>query len=147
MCKERRSETFTRVKGCWRVSRRGLCLGWTSRVWSATKEPTGASFATPHTKHAARDAVWTDAPINGSTFSAVKKCSQFNISITIGVETKNSLNLSSGRRPMSKSDVFFVSTPIVFEIWPPQLFTFSKKVYHLYRSISLGPPPTGPAVS
>ena len=81
----------------------------------------------------------TDAPINGSTFPAVKKCSQHNISIMIGVETKNSSDLSSGRRPMSKSDESFVFTPIVFEIWSPQLFTFSKKVYHLSEHQSSSP--------
>ena len=38
------------------------------------------------------------------------------ISITIGLQTKNSADLSSGRRPVSKSDEFFVCNPIVIEI-------------------------------
>ena len=38
------------------------------------------------------------------------------ISITIGVLFENSSDLSSGRRPMSKSDEFSKSTPIVLEI-------------------------------
>ena len=37
------------------------------------------------------------------------------ISITSLVETKNSSDLSSGRRPNSKSDEFFVSTKEVIE--------------------------------
>ena len=79
----------------------------------------------------------TDAPINGNTFPSVNERSQLNISITIGVETKNSSDLSSGGPPMSESDEFFVSTPIVIEIWAPQLFTFSKEAYHLSEHQSM----------
>ena len=50
------------------------------------------------------------------------------ISITGGYVPENSSDLSSGRRPTSKSDEFFGFTPMVNNIWPPQLFTFSKKV-------------------
>ena len=38
------------------------------------------------------------------------------ISITIGLQTKNSSDLSLGRRPLSKSDEFFVCNQIVIEI-------------------------------
>ena len=38
------------------------------------------------------------------------------ISITIGVLLENSSDLSSGRRPVSKSNEFSKSTPIVIEI-------------------------------
>ena len=48
--------------------------------------------------------------------------------LTIGVKPKISSDLDVGRRPELKSDEFFCFTPIVHEIWPPQLFTFSKKV-------------------
>ena len=73
----------------------------------------------------------TDAPINARTFSAVKKCSQVNISIIIGVETKNSSDLSLGRRPMSKSNEFFVSTPKVLEILRCENIRFSVHTYNL----------------
>ena len=92
------------------------------------------------------DVSGTDAPINGNTFPSVNERSQLNISITIGVETKNSSDLSSGGPPMSESDEFFVSTPIVIEIWAPQLFTFSKEAYHLSEHqsapVSYFPPPS-----
>ena len=68
------------------------------------------------------------APKRCSTFSAVNKSSHLDISITIGLETKNSSDLSSGDSPQSKSDEFFVSNPMVIEMQLPQLFNFFNKV-------------------
>ena len=79
----------------------------------------------------------TDAPINGSTFSTVKKCSQSNISINKRDTSRFSSDLSSGRRPMSKSDEKQVVSLLIIEIRLPHFFTFSEKVYHLSEHQSL----------
>ena len=50
----------------------------------------------------------TDAPINGSTFSAVNNPSHLNISVYRMVHNKNSSDLSSGGPPMSKSAEIFM---------------------------------------
>ena len=42
---------------------------------------------------------------------------------------ENSSDLSSGRRPVSKSDEFSVRTRSVIEIWDREIGTFPKKVY------------------
>ena len=62
------------------------------------------------------DGAWTDAPINGSTFFAVKKSSQLNISVDKGGTSDFSSDLSLGRRPIAKSVEFFISTKLSVEI-------------------------------
>ena len=59
---------------------------------------------------------WTDAPINDSTFLAVKNSSQLNILINRMILLHFSSDLSSGRRPMSKSDEKSEAPPLVVEI-------------------------------
>ena len=54
----------------------------------------------------------------------MNKYSQLNISITIEVDPENSSDLSSGRRPLSKSDEFSGSTSIVIEILTCAFFYF-----------------------
>ena len=108
------------------------------------------STYTSHTSHRFKGAgARIDAPINGNNFSTVNnECSQLNNSTTTTstinwvFETKNSSDLSSGRRIMSKSDELFVSNPIVIKIRPLQLFAFSKKLYHLseHHHQSTAPP-------
>ena len=48
------------------------------------------------------------------------------ISITIGIVFKNSSDLSSGRRPLSKSNEFSKTIPLVIEIWSPKVRLFTK---------------------
>ena len=73
----------------------------------------------------------SDAPNKWSTFSIVNKSSYLHISMTKGVQRKNSSDLSLGRRPVSKSEEFFLWTTLVIEIPTSTFFTFPKKVYTL----------------
>ena len=76
--------------------------------------------------------LWTDAPINCNfTFSAVNKCSQSDILMDERGASRFSSDLSTGHRPMSKSDEKRDVPLLLIEIWMLQLFTFSKDVYHL----------------
>ena len=73
----------------------------------------------------------SDAPNNRSTFFAVNKCSQLNISITIMIHFDFLSDLSSGRRPMSKSDEKSKCIIIVIEIWRCENFSFAVHRYNL----------------
>ena len=53
------------------------------------------------------------------------------ISITKGDYTENSSDLSSGRRPTSKSDEFFISNPKFLEILRCENIRFSVHTYNL----------------
>ena len=44
-----------------------------------------------------------------------------HISVTIGLQTKNSADLERGAAPRSFAAEFFVCNPIVTEIWPPKV--------------------------
>ena len=52
---------------------------------------------------------------------------------SVGVKQKNSSDLSSGRRPTSKSTEFFLCSHLCIEIGPPQLFDFSKNMVSLWE--------------
>ena len=78
----------------------------------------------------------SDAPNKWSIFSIVNKSSYLHISMTKGVQRKNSSDLSFGRRPVSKSEEFFLWTTLVIEIQPPQPFLLLPKRCTLYRSIT-----------
>ena len=70
----------------------------------------------PSTRHSAvrnGHETRTDAQINASTFSAVKKCSQVNIAIPIGVETKTS---SWGAAPCPN--------PMIFSFRPQRILRY-----------------------
>ena len=84
----------------------------------------------------ARRLAWGHAPIKCSTFPAVNKSSQLDISIIEGVKTKNSSDLSLGRRPMSKSEENFVFTPLVIEI-------LRCEEYHFFDFVTMVPFDTG----
>ena len=64
------------------------------------------------------------APKRCSTFSAVNKSSHLNISVTRMVHIKNSSDLSTGRRPKSKSAEFLMCTILVTEILRCENFNF-----------------------
>ena len=84
------------------------------------------------TQHpAAAPSTQSDAPNNRSTFFAVNKCSQLNISITIMIHFDFLSDLSSGRRPMSKSDEKSKCIIIVIEIWRCENFSFAVHRYSL----------------
>ena len=95
--------------------------------------PEGAHFILhAHTQ----PCTWSDAPNKWSIFSIVNKSSYLHISMTKGVQRKNSSDLSLGRRPVSKSEEFFLWTTLVIEIQPPQPFLLLPKRCTLYRSIT-----------
>ena len=69
----------------------------------------------------------TDARINDSTFQTVNTSSHHDISMNNRVQRENSSDLSSGRRPVSKSVEFFLWTSLLIEKCPTQLFCFFQK--------------------
>ena len=75
----------------------------------------------------------SEAPNKRSTSSAVNESSQLNISRTRVIPFDFSLNLSSGRRPMSKSDEKSKGITLIIEIWEPEIFTFAKIVVSLWE--------------
>ena len=67
------------------------------------------------------------APNNQSTFLGGFTPKTMIISITRGVVSENSSDLSSGRRPQSKSVEFFETTPLEIEIRTLQSYSFFRK--------------------
>ena len=70
---------------------------------------------------------WSHAPNNQSTFLGGFTPKTMIISITRGVVSENSSDLSSGRRPQSKSVEFFETTPLEIEIRTLQSYSFFRK--------------------
>ena len=67
----------------------------------------------------------------------MKKCSQLDISLTIGVHQKNSLDLVMGRPPIAKSNEFFPLDPNSYRAIVDFIIEIAEKVLHI-----LGAPPT-----
>ena len=80
---------------------------------------------------------WSEAPNKRSTSSAVNESSQLNTSRTRVIPFNFSLNLSSGRRPMSKSDEKSKGITLIIEICEPEIFTFAKIVVYLWEFHSM----------
>jgi hypothetical protein len=68
---------------------------------------------------------WTDAPNNESTFPERSPDNLDIFSITRALTSENSTDLSSGRRPLFKSDAFSEVSTLVIEILRCEIFTFS----------------------